>query len=133
MAVSTPRLVADGDAERLDRIEQKLDRLLSILEPAVDPADADLLLELFRVSGGGTFTAKDVFTRAELGTDQGLRSALQGADLETARDLGWTLRRLERRAVAGFVVTAAGRSRDGGLWQLATCSSHLSHDRRLDV
>jgi hypothetical protein len=118
----TARPVDDVGA-RLDALEKKLDAALALLGRVAgvygprDHADVAIVPHLARVFGARPFTSKLVLRHARVDAD--LRGALQSADVETARQLGWVLRAVQGIDVADFRVDRVRVSTAGHTWRVS--------------
>ena len=123
-ASSTEELLVEIRAEQV-RQGALLERILRLLEHGRGPrddADRRLVLAILESVGDRPFTCTDVVQHAQL-ADSGLRDALLGADVDTARDLGALLRRLHGITVDGVRVDRVDASRAGAVWSLRLCES----------
>ena len=100
------------------RLEAQMATLTTRLAPGPrDHTDAALVGIIAAVAGGLPFTSAALWRRRAV--DPTLAAAVLGADLDSARQLGKFLRRLEGRDVDGVRITCVGMDREGKIWRAA--------------
>ena len=80
-----------------------------------DQGDEHLVGVIAKSTRGLTFTTKAAW--AHRTTDPALADALAACDIESPRQLGKLLRRLEGRAVGSVQIVCVGMHRDGKVWR----------------
>jgi hypothetical protein len=115
LARSTDPLVAMQ--AQIDRLEARL----AVFEQQAtrqgprDMADALLLEALAAIVLDATFHAVDVIERGRL--DPAFRERLLAADVETASELGYLLRRARGHRIGGRRLDGLGRNDNGIIWR----------------
>ena len=79
-------------------------------------ADVRLLMAIAESAGGRPFGAAELLAHSQV--DARLARALLAAFIETPRELGKRLHRLEGRPVAGLVLRRDGSDRAGLIWRV---------------
>lgn len=93
-----------------------LDALVARLAPGPrDQGDAYLLGIIVRSTEGRTFTSQALWRHRP--TNPALSKALASCDIESPRQLGKLLRRIEGRDVNSVRIVCVGMHRDGKVWQ----------------
>jgi hypothetical protein len=101
---------------RLVAIDSKIDVLLARLAPGPrDRGDEHLVGIIAKSTRGLTFTAKAAWIHQR--TDPALADALAECDIESPRQLGKLLRRLEGRTVGSVRIVCVEMHRDGKVWR----------------
>ena len=112
--------MAHHDAAALEMRVVELERRVAQLEArggARDDADRRVLVAIVAAIGGRRFTSKQL--RAHARIDEALAAALLDADIETVRELGKLMARLEKHAeIEGFRLRHCDDCRDGAIWQV---------------
>jgi hypothetical protein len=115
MSTGTARTVALIEA-RLTAIDAKLDALLARLAAGPrDRGDEHLVGIIAKSTRGLTFTTKAAWAHRR--TDPALADALAACDIESPKQLGKLLRRLEGRSVGSVRIVCVGMHRDGKVWR----------------
>jgi hypothetical protein len=92
--------------ERLARLETRFG--------ARDAAEAAVLPAIAAAIGSRRFTSAELKAHSEV--DDALGAALEAADVESVRELGKLLARLEVRPIGGLTLTRLSESRRGLIW-----------------
>ena len=106
-----------GCAERVELVLAEVRQLRAALERRgliSAPASLSLVPELARCYGERPFTAR------QAASDARLSAALEQVLIESPRELGICLARLEGFEVGGLVVRRAAESRDDAVWRVFT-------------
>lgn len=102
------------EAEVLARLE-RIETLLLTHRPAVDERHSERLAVLAESTKGRQFTSRELLADAE--GDEPLKAMLDDALIQTPKELGRLLRRLERVPATGpFRLVRVDQCRDGLVW-----------------
>lgn len=117
-------------ADRVAALEARMAALEALgrrREPR-DDADVAALFDVARALDGAAVTAAQLWQRAR--ADVALREALRAADIDSARELGYWLRRLRGVRVGGLqLVSGAQRTGAGRRWAVRADADHEHGER----
>ena len=110
-------------AARVDALERDQEALRATVNALVaqrapgprDHADVALVAVLTTSTRGLSFTTAAVWRHRVV--DEALAAALRHADIDSPKQLGRLLRRLEGRAVDGIRIARVGADREGIIWR----------------
>lgn len=106
--------------EAVLRLEGKVDAL-AVAVDRTGPRDrqrARLVVTMAARVGARSFTAADLLKHARPEVDPDLGAALADCLIDSPKQLGRELRRLEGRPIAGFIVERVADGRDGIAWRV---------------